>query len=99
MNLTSFINELSQNETIAKISNISAMLANLTTPIQRPLYAKDIDLAVSIVSTLNKYILSHFICYIIISCIYYSVTAAVVTNLTSNSTFFEVGRQKTDKHT
>ena len=55
MNLTSFINELSQNETIAKISNISAMLANLTTPIQRPLYAKDIDLAVNIVSTLNKY--------------------------------------------
>ena len=71
MNLTSFINELSQNETITEISNIAVMLANLTSPVQHPLYAKEIDLAVHIVSTLNKYVA-------ILSCLLFVLLLLVV---------------------
>ena len=65
MNLTMSINESSQNETITKTSSIAAMLANLTTS-KQVVYAKEIDLAVTVVSALTKYVLSHFISYIII---------------------------------
>ena len=54
MNLTLFINTSSQNETFTKTSRIAAMLADLTTPTSVPIYAKEIDLAVTAVSALNK---------------------------------------------
>lgn len=54
MNLTLFINALSQDETITETSNIAAMLANLTTPTSEPIHAKEIDLVVTAVSVLNK---------------------------------------------
>ena len=56
MNLTTSLNESSQNETITKMNSIATTLANLTAPIQGPLYAKEIDLAVNTISTLYKYI-------------------------------------------
>lgn len=49
------MNDLSQNETIAQSSNIAAMLVSLTTPEEVFVYANEIDLAVTIVSALNKY--------------------------------------------
>ena len=54
MNLTLLTNVSSRNDTITKTSSIAAMLANLTAPTSEPLYAQEIDFAVTIVSTLNK---------------------------------------------
>ena len=76
MNLTLFINTSSQNETVTKTNRIAAMLADLTTPTSVPIYAKEIDLAVTAVSALMI--------------VFYSVATAVDTELIVNSTFFEV---------
>ena len=51
------MNDLSHNETIAESSSIAAMLASLTAPEEEFVYANEIDLAVTIVSALNKYVL------------------------------------------
>ena len=56
MNLASSINELSQTEIINETDSIAATLANLTTPMQGPLYANEIDLVVTTVSALNEYV-------------------------------------------
>ena len=55
MNLSLSLNELDATETIRQTSDIAASLVNITTPTQEPIYAEDINLAVDIVSTLNKY--------------------------------------------
>ena len=48
------MNELTASETIAITRNIANTLVNITTSIQEPIFAQDIDLAVQTVSTLNK---------------------------------------------
>jgi len=70
MNLTTSLNELSQNETITKMNSIATMLANLTAPMQGPLYAKEIDLAVNTISTLYKYVHIVSILLVILLAIY-----------------------------
>ena len=42
-------------ERISQTSDIAVSLVNITTPTQEPIYAEDINLAVDIVSILNKY--------------------------------------------
>ena len=49
------LNELNVTERISQTTSIAASLLNITTPTQEPIYAEDINLAVDIVSTLNKY--------------------------------------------
>ena len=49
------MNELNETETIAVASNIANALVNVTTPTQEPIFAQDINLAVEVLSTLNKY--------------------------------------------
>ena len=88
------VNELNVTERIIQTSNITTTLVNITAPTQEPIYAEDINLAVDIVSTLNKYddlLLSHSYEYTYIFVLYYySVTETVIANLTANDTFFEV---------
>ena len=55
MNLSLSLNELNVTETIRQTTSIATSLVNVTTPTQEPIYAEDINLAVAIVSTLNKY--------------------------------------------
>ena len=55
MNLTLFINELNESETITVTRSIINALVNTTTSTQEPIFAQDIDLAVQTISTLNKY--------------------------------------------
>ena len=43
---------------IAVTSNIVNALVNVTAPTQEPIFAQDINLAVNILSTLNKYLQS-----------------------------------------
>ena len=47
--------ELNASEIIATTSNIANALVNITASTQEPLFAQDIDLAVKIISILNKY--------------------------------------------
>ena len=54
-NLTSSTNELNETEKIATINNIVYVLADITAPTQEPIKAGDIDMAVNIITTLNKY--------------------------------------------
>ena len=49
------LNELNETERIAEASNIANSLANVTSSTENPIFAADIDLAVNIFSTLNKY--------------------------------------------
>ena len=53
-NLSLSVNELNVTERITQTSNIATALVNITTPTQELIYAEDINLAVDIVSTLNK---------------------------------------------
>ena len=53
-NLSLSVNELNVTERISQTSDIATALVNITTPTQEPIYAEDINLAVDIVSTLNK---------------------------------------------
>ena len=55
MNLSLSLNELNVTERISQTTSIATSLVNITTPTQEPIYAEDINLAVDIVSTLNKY--------------------------------------------
>ena len=55
MDLSLSLNELNVTERISQTSDIATALENITTPTQEPIYAEDINLAVDIVSTLNKY--------------------------------------------
>ena len=55
INLSSSINELTATERIVQASNIATALVNIITPTQEPIFAEDINLAVNIVSILNKY--------------------------------------------
>ena len=48
------LSELIETERIAEASNIANSLANVTST-ENPIFAADINLAVNIVSTLNKY--------------------------------------------
>ena len=92
-NLSLSINELNVTERISQTSNIATALVNITTPTQEAIYAEDINLAVEIVSTLNKqdHLTARSHEQIDIGMYYYySVTETVVTNLTANDTFFEV---------
>ena len=57
------MNELNETETIAVASNIANALVNVTTPTQEPILAQDINLAVDILSTLNKYAQSFQLMY------------------------------------
>ena len=54
MDLTLLTNASSRNDTITKASGIASILADFTAPSSEPLYAQEIDLAVTIVSSLNK---------------------------------------------
>ena len=49
------INELNETERINQVNSITTALVNITTPTQEAIYAEDINLAVNIVFTLNKY--------------------------------------------
>ena len=49
------LNELNETQTIAITSGIANSLVNITDPTQEPVLAQDINLAVNIISTLNKY--------------------------------------------
>ena len=49
------MNELNETEAIAVTSNIASTLVNVTAPTEEPIFAQDINLAVDILSTLNKY--------------------------------------------
>ena len=53
-NLSLSVNELNVTERISQTSSIATALVNITAPTQEPIYAEDINLAVDIVSTLNK---------------------------------------------
>ena len=48
------LNELNETERIAEASNIANSLAHVTSSTENPIFAADIELAVNIVSTLNK---------------------------------------------
>jgi len=50
------LDTLNETEKILKASSIANALVNVTSPMQKMIFAKDIDLAVNIVSTLNKYV-------------------------------------------
>ena len=95
MNLSLSLNKLNVTERISETTSIATSLVNITTPTQEPIYAEDINLAVDIVSTLNKYghlLLDDMYAYEHINVLLYycSVTETVVTNLTTNDTFFVV---------
>ena len=49
------LSELIETERITEASNIASSLANVTSSTENPIFAADINLAVNIVSTLNKY--------------------------------------------
>ena len=49
------LGELIETKRITEASNIANSLANVTSSTENPIFAADIDLAVNIVSTLNKY--------------------------------------------
>ena len=86
------MHELNASEIIATTSNIANALVNITASTQEPLFAQDIDLAVKIISILNKYEsfqLNSIYCINLLLNVL-SVTKAVVTSLTINDTFFEV---------
>ena len=57
------LDTLNETEKILKASNIANALVNVTAPMQETIFAKDIDLAVNIVSILNKY--DHFSCFVV----------------------------------
>ena len=48
------LSQLNETEAIKEAGNIANSLANVTAPTESPIFAADIDLAVNIVSTLNK---------------------------------------------
>ena len=54
MNLSLSLNELNVTERISQSTSITTALVNITAPTQDPIYAEDINLAVDIMSTLNK---------------------------------------------
>ena len=54
MNLSLSLNELNATERISQSTSITTALVNITAPTQEPIYAEDINLAVDIMSTLNK---------------------------------------------
>ena len=84
------LGELNETEAIKAAGDIAGSLANVTAPTESPIFAADIDLAVNIVSSLNKYD-NHFMWLVasryILCC---SVTETVVANLTVDDTFFDV---------
>ena len=91
MNVSLSLNELNVTERISQSSSIATALVNITTSTQEPIYAEDINIAVDIVSTLNKY--DHlFMCTSrpMLYCYYYSVTETVASNLTTNDTLLNV---------
>ena len=49
------LSELNDTEAIAQAGNIADSLANVTLAAEEPIFAADIDLAVGILTTLNKY--------------------------------------------
>ena len=51
-----FLSELNETETITEAGNIVSSLANVTSSEEKPIFAADINLAVNIISTLNKYV-------------------------------------------
>jgi len=55
MNLVASVNELNETERIRQVEEIATMLANFTAVQDQPVYATEIDIAVDIVSSLNKY--------------------------------------------
>lgn len=61
---------------------------NITDPTQEPIFAQDINLAVNIVSTLNKYEYIYIESNILFC--FKSITETVVANLTADDALFEV---------
>jgi len=55
MNLVASVNELNETERIRQVEEIATMLANFTAAQDQPVYATEINIAVDIVSSLNKY--------------------------------------------
>ena len=49
------MDELNETERIIEADRIANALANITATTQEPMFAADINLAVNIVATLNKY--------------------------------------------
>ena len=54
MNLSLSLNNLNVTERISQTTSITTALVNITDPTQELIYAEDINLAVDIMSTLNK---------------------------------------------
>ena len=54
MNLVSSVNELNETERIRKVEKVATMLASFTAVQDQPVYAAEIDIAVNIVSSLNR---------------------------------------------
>ena len=48
------LSQLNETEAIKEAGSIANSLVNVTAPKESPIFAADIDLAVNIVSTLNK---------------------------------------------
>ena len=55
MSLVASVNEINETERIRKVEDIAIMLANFTTVQDQPIYATEIDMAVNIVASLNRY--------------------------------------------
>ena len=89
MNLVSSVNKLNETERIRKVEEIATMLANFTAVQDQPVYAAEIDIAVNIVSSLNRYCLTNIKKIFMITC-EYSVTSTVVNKLSPDDMFFEV---------
>ena len=74
---------------------IASRLVDVTVPTQEPIFAQDINLAVNVISTLNRYVFINIHLQYPILIYYFSVTEAVIiANLTANDTFFEVSNQR-----
>ena len=91
-NLTMFLSELNETETITEAGNIANSLADVTSSEEKPIFAADINLAVNIISTLNKYDIYIILLWLLCKYTYilYSVTETVVSNLTADDTLLEV---------
>ena len=70
MTLVSSVNELNETERIRKVEEIATMLASFTAVQDQPVYAAEIDIAVSIVSSLNRYCSTNISDNVIIVCAY-----------------------------
>ena len=70
MTLVSSVNELNETERIRKVEKVATMLASFTAVQDQPVYAAEIDIAVNIVSSLNRYYSTNIADNVTIACAY-----------------------------